>query len=137
MIIKIKKLSPQAIVPKYSYQDDAGLDVYAISKKETDKYVEYGTGLSFEIPGGYVCLVFSRSSVSNKDLIQANCVGVLDSGYRGELILKFKKLGKEDYKIGDKVGQIIIIPYPKIEFEEVDELSETHRGIGGFGSSGN
>lgn len=137
MKIRCKKLDSKAIVPKYSNLGDAGMDVYAISKKETSKYIEYGTGLSFEIPENYVCLIFPRSSVSNKDLILANCVGVLDSGYRGELKFRFKKISEDIYEIGERIGQLLIIPYPNIEFEEVNELSETARGNKGFGSSGN
>ena len=135
--VKIKRLKKEAVIPKYALKGDAGMDVVAITKDETEKYVEYGTGLAFEIPENYVCLIFPRSSVSNKDLILSNCVGVLDSGYRGELRLKFKKVGKESYKIGDKVGQIIILPFPKINFEEVKGLSSSVRGEQGFGSSGN
>jgi len=137
MQIKIKRLHPDAKIPSYSKAGDAGMDVYAVSKQEKDKFIEYGTGLAFEIPKGFVCLVFPRSSLSNKDLILANHVGVLDSGYRGELILKFRKIGEEVYEIGDRIGQIIILPYPEIEFKETDELSETERGNGGFGSTGN
>ena len=125
------------MIPKYATIGDAGLDIVAISKHVTDEYTEYGTGLAFEIPEGNVCLIFPRSSLSKKDLVLANHVGVLDSGYRGELKFRFKKLGEEVYEIGDKIGQLIIIPYPKVEFEEVDELSDTSRGSGGFGSSGN
>ena len=136
MEIKIKRLHSEAKIPKYSNVGDAGMDVYATSKQEKDKFIEYGTGLTFEIPEGYVCLVFPRSSLSNKDLILANHVGVLDSGYRGELILRFRKIGEEVYSVGDRIGQIIIIPYPKINFKEVDELSESERGEGKFGSSG-
>jgi len=135
--IKIKRLKKEAVIPKYSLEGDAGMDIVAITKDETEKYVEYGTGLSFEIPESYVCLIFPRSSVSNKDLILSNCVGVLDSGYRGELRLKFKKIGKESYNIGDKVAQIIILPYPKIIFEEVRGISNSARGGKGFGSTGN
>jgi dUTP pyrophosphatase len=134
--IKIKRLKKEAVIPKYALEGDAGMDVVAVTKKETENEVEYGTGLAFEIPKNHVCLIFPRSSVSNKDLILSNCVGVLDSGYRGELRLKFKKVGKETYNIGDKVGQIIILPYPKIIFEEVKELSSSVRGEGGFGSTG-
>jgi len=137
MQVKIKKLNPEAKIPKYSKEGDAGMDVYAISKKQEGKYIQYGTGLSFEIPKGYVCLVFPRSSLSNKDLILANSVGVLDSGYRGELFLRFKKVGEEIYEIGDRIGQLIIIPYPNIEFQEVSELSESERGSDGWGSTGN
>jgi len=137
MKIKIKKLSDEAKVPCYACNGDAGMDLYAVSKEEKEKYIEYGTGLAFEVPEGYVGLLFPRSSLSKKDLVLANHVGVLDSGYRGELKFRFKKLGEEVYDVGDKIGQLIIIPYPKIEFEEVDELSDTDRGSGGFGSSGN
>ena len=134
--IKIKKIHPDAVIPKYAHVGDAGMDVIAVSKKETDKFIEYGTGLSFEIPENYVMLIFPRSSVTNKDLMLKNSVGILDSGYRGELILRFNKFGEENYKIGERIGQIIIFPYPNIEFKEVEELSETTRGNGGFGSTG-
>lgn len=134
--IKIKKLNSDAIVPKYIHVGDAGMDVYAVSRFEADKFIEYGTGLAFEVPEGYAMLVFSRSSISNKDLILANGVGVLDSNYRGELKLRFKKIGDDVYEIGERIGQVIIIPYPFIKFEEVDELNESNRGEGGFGSSG-
>jgi dUTP pyrophosphatase len=136
MEIKIKRLHPEAKIPKYSKEGDAGMDVYAVSKQENDKYIQYGTGLAFEIPKGYVCLVFPRSSLSNKDLILANHVGVLDSGYRGELFFRFKKVGEEVYEIGDRIGQIIIIPYPEINFSEAEELSESERGSDGWGSTG-
>jgi dUTP pyrophosphatase len=136
MKIKIKKLVPEAIIPKYSKKGDAGMDVFAISKKESYNFIEYGTGLSFEIPEGYACLVFPRSSISNKSLSLCNSVGVLDSGYRGELKLRFYKHKREDYQIGERIGQIIIIPFPEVEFEEADKLSETARGDGGFGSTG-
>lgn len=137
MEIKIKRIHPNAKIPKYSKEGDAGMDVYATSKQEYSKFIEYGTGLVFEIPDGYVCLVFPRSSLSNKDLVLANHVGVLDSGYRGELVLRFRKIGEEVYDVGDRIGQIIILPYPYIEFEETKELSETQRGHGRFGSTGN
>lgn len=134
--IKIKKIDFQAVIPIYAKSGDAGLDVYAVSKNETDKFVEYGTGLAFEIPEGYVMFVFPRSSVSNTDLVLANSVGVVDSGYRGELKLRFRKTGSDDYQIGERVGQIMVLPYPKINFEVVDELGDSDRGAGGFGSSG-
>ena len=135
--IKIKKLHPDAKIPKYAKLDDAGMDVFAVTKKEESKFIEYGTGLAFEIPKGYVCLIFPRSSLSNKDLILANHVGVLDSGYRGELKLRFKRVGEDVYEIGDRIGQIMIVPYPKIEFQEAEKLLGTDRGGGCFGSSGN
>jgi len=113
------------------------MDVVAVGKEINKSFIEYRTGLSFEIPKNYVLLIFPRSSVSNKDLILSNCVGVLDSSYRGELIIRFKKIGEKEYEIGDKIAQIIILPYPEIIFLEVDNLSITSRGKGNFGSTGN
>ena len=144
MKIEIKKLSEDAVIPQYAKPGDAGMDVIATSINITDDYVEYGTGLAFEVPEGYCMLIFPRSSNSKKDLLLCNSVGVLDSGYRGELKLRFKNIiptvlsedTPKHYNIGDKVGQIMIIPYPQIEFNEVEELSETDRGSGGFGSTG-
>ena len=107
----------------------------------------YGTGLAFEIPLGFVGYIFPRSSNAKKDLILSNSVGVIDSGYRGEVMFKFKPsdyfaINRDNvyedgpiYSIGDRVGQLIIMPIPKIEFIEVDELSRTDRGIEGFGST--
>lgn len=140
--VPIKKLSQDAIIPTYSKQGDAGMDLTAVSVEYTDDYISYKTGLSFEIPSGYVGLLFPRSSNSKKDLTLTNSVGVIDSGYRGEVELRYKYIlnGKLEnakiYNVGDRVGQIMIIPYPKIEFVETDKLSESERGDGGFGSSG-
>lgn len=137
MKIKIKKLHPEAKIPFYANPGDAGMDVFAVTKEEKEKFIEYGTGLSFELPEDHVMLVFARSSITNKDLILANHVGVLDSGFRGELKMRFRKTGKDIYEIGDRIGQIIIVPFPKIDFEETEELSmNTSRGTGGFGSTG-
>ena len=153
MKIKIKKLDPAATIPTYAKQGDAGMDLTAVSmlKKFGDdkegytskeiKYIEYDTGLSMEIPEGFVGYLFPRSSVSKTDLMLANCVGVVDSGYRGPVKLRFKKSGCSTdvsaYSPGDRVGQIIIMPVPNFEFEEVEGLSDTSRGEGGFGSTGN
>ena len=145
MKINIKKLDENAVIPQYAHIGDAGMDVVATSVNITNNYIEYGTGLAFEVPEGYCMLIFPRSSNSKKDLLLANSVGVLDSTYRGELKLRFKRSYSPDtyglsvksiYDIGDKVGQIIILPYPQIEYNEVDELSNTERGSGGFGSTG-
>lgn len=174
MKVKIKKLHPNAVIPAYAKTGDAGMDLTAVSMK-IDEYgnICYGTGLAFEIPEGYVGLVFPRSSNHKKGVILTNCVGVIDSGYRGEVSFKFrpmvenadefaceesKKKYKEQhpnfdetqeyyflrypgnhttFKVGDRIGQIIIMPYPQIEFEEVRELSQTERGTKGYGSSGN
>lgn len=142
MEVKIKKLHKDAVIPKYAKPGDAGMDLTAVSMN-IDEYgnICYGTGLAFEIPEGYVGLVFPRSSNCKKGVILTNCVGVIDSGYRGEVSFKFKEIAlgnfsKVAYNVGDRIGQIIIMPYPQIEFVEVDELSETERGTGGYGSSG-
>lgn len=140
MEVKIKKLHKDAVIPTYAKNGDAGLDLTAVSY-EHDKYrnIVYHTGLAFEIPVGYVGLIFPRSSICKKDLSLVNSIGVLDSCYRGEIMVKFKPTlpyKAETYECGERVAQVIIIPYPKIEFTEVDELSETERGTGGFGSSG-
>lgn len=133
---KFKKLSSLAVVPRYAKSGDAGMDIVAISREETDKYIEYGTGLAFELPPGYVMLVFPRSSISQTDLSLANAVAVLDSGYRGELKLRFRRTGQAEYQMGDRIAQILILPLPQIRLIEADALSESERGEGGFGSSG-
>ena len=153
MKVNVKKLDSNAVVPTYGRHGDAGMDLTAVSK-EYDEHgnVCYGTQLAFEIPNGFVGLLFPRSSNTKKDLILGNSVGVIDSGYRGEVVLKFKAIdtqylqdGKltflkrdfmKEYNIGDRVGQIVIMPVPQIELNVVDELSTTDRGVGGFGSSG-
>lgn len=139
MDVKIKKLVKEAVIPRYAKDGDAGMDLTATSVwHDDDGNICYGTGIAMEIPKGFVGLVFPRSSNAKKDLLLSNSVGVIDSGYRGQITLKFKScIGTNNiYNIGDRVGQIIIMPYPKIEFVEVEELSETERGIGGYGSSG-
>ena len=139
MKVKIMKLDAGAIVPKYAKRGDAGMDLHAVSFSidQHNNYV-YGTGLAMEIPEGYVGLIFPRSSISKTSHSLRNAVGVIDSGYRGELIFKFdiNTHNSPVYEIGDRIGQIIIMPYPKIEFEEVWELSKTERGKGGYGSTG-
>ena len=163
--VKIKKLVENAVIPTYAKDGDAGMDLVATSMSE-DGYgnIVYGTGLAFEIPKGYVGLVFPRSSNAKNNMYLTNSVGVIDSGYRGEISFKYKvvhntgsflkwwwenkilkkkepkisiyTLGYNTYKVGDRVGQLIIMPYPSIDFEEVDKLSETERGVNGYGSTG-
>lgn len=175
MQVKVKRLSENAVIPTYGKPGDAGMDLKSISRNfDPDGNVVYGTGLAFEIPEGFVGLLFPRSSNSKKDLLLSNSVGVIDSGYRGEVFFKFKpsaffadegwaepgtigkttksfdftmlpmsfKLDNQEYgcslyEVGDRVGQIIIMPYPQVTFEEVSELSTTERGEDGFGSTGN
>lgn len=140
VLIKVKKLVTEAVVPSYSKVGDAGMDLTITREIENTSFsVSYGFGIAMEIPKGYVGLVFPRSSVRNQDLILSNCVGVIDSGYRGELQATFKKtqgLDSIKYKVGERGAQIIILPYPTIYMTEVPELSDTERGSGGFGSTG-
>lgn len=189
MKVKTKIINKDIPTPslKYAKKGDAGIDLTATSKSYDEfENVVYGTNRAFEIPEGYVGLLFPRSSNANKDLILSNSVGVIDSGYRGEVLFKFKstyssanirkevqwedsdrdvtilhsykKLTKnisidenfepvetlsyinqiaEEYEIGDRIGQLIILPYPTIEFEETDELTTTERGTNGYGHTGN
>ena len=139
----IKKLHPNAVIPTYAKNGDAGLDLVATSViSETSTQITYGLGIALEIPEGFVGLVFPRSSIRKTRLQLSNSVGVIDSGYRGELQATFNKIittienQKNDYKVGDRVAQIMIIPHPPIEFKEVNDLSDTERGDGGFGSTG-
>tara|TARA_R100001443_G_scaffold6208_2_gene14965 strand:+ start:4876 stop:5298 length:423 start_codon:yes stop_codon:yes gene_type:complete len=140
MQIRIKKLHDKAVIPSYAKQGDAGMDLTCVGWKTTETYVEYDTGLAMEIPEGHVGFLFPRSSVSKTNLVLANCVGVVDSGYRGPVKLRFKELNGPiggRYKQGDRVGQLIIMPVPNFNCVEVEELTETSRGEGGFGSTGN
>ncbi len=153
MEVKIKKLNPNAVIPTYAKPGDGGMDLVATSIiSDTPEQITYGMGVALEIPEGFVGLIFPRSSVRKTGLQLSNSVGVCDSGYRGELQATFNKVfgsermydemkvkdiqPNEYYKVGDRIAQIMIIPYPPIEFVEVDELSNTERGEGGFGSTG-
>ena len=143
MNVKFKKLHEDAKIPSYAHDTDAGLDLTAVSfTQEFDKsnklVLVYHTGLAVEIPEGHVGLIFMRSSVSNKSISLTNAVAVIDSGYRGELLLKYKITTDSlptIYQPGEKIGQLIIIPYPKINPIEVEELSSSDRNEGGFGST--
>lgn len=176
MKVKIKKLAPEAVIPKYAHIGDSGMDLTAISVSYTDDdggNITYDTGIAVEIPEGHVGLLFPRSSNSKKELLLTNSVGVIDSNYRGSIKAVFKLSfdywigatnrenfqkrleegtfvhhsiaedehfdranGAEIYALGDRIAQLIILPYPTIEFEEVEELSETERNQGSYGSTG-
>ncbi len=152
MKVRIKKLHPDAVIPKYASAGDAGMDLVATEFIDADAYgtVGFKTGIALEIPEGYVGLIFPRSSIYKSTGRLANSVGVIDSNYRGEVIVKFdialpafitseydsKGYEAESYEVGDRVAQLIIMPYPQVEFEEVEDLSDTVRGDGGFGSTG-
>lgn len=144
--VKIMKLVEEAVIPQYSLEGDAGLDLTA-TFRSYDEFgnVVYHTGIAIEIPKGYVGLLFQRSSVSKKQQFLTNAVGVIDSNYRGEIMLKFKptvqahnkveSLFNEMYEVGEKIGQLIILPYPSVNFILSDNLSDTVRGSNGFGST--
>ena len=138
--VKVKKLHENAVIPSYSKVGDAGMDLTITRIIENTSFsVSYGFGIAMEIPKNYVGLVFPRSSVRNQELILSNCVGVIDSGYRGELQATFKKTNGLDsikYNVGDRGAQIIILPYPQVKMIESDDLSDSERGEGGFGSTG-
>ena len=149
--VKIKKLHKDAVVPTKAHQYDAGFDLTAVSKSYDEHgNICYGTGLAFSIPENYVGLLFPRSSICKKDLSLSNSVGVIDSGYLGEVSFKFKPTLRksawnsgvyetddvDEYEIGERIGQLIIIPIPQINLVECDDLGDSERGVGGFGSSG-
>jgi len=142
MKIKYKKIDAFCKGITKAYEHDAGFDLYAESKQEpvmnnVGLYIEYGTGVCFDIPKGYVGLLFPRSSISNTRHSLRNSVGVIDSGYRGEVKFRFSEDSTASgYSIGDKIGQIVFLKLPKIELQEVLELSDSDRKTGGFGSSG-
>ena len=173
MEVKIKKLVPEAVIPTYAKSGDTGMDIICTSVEydaKMDCYI-YHTGLDFEVPSGYGLFMFARSSNRKKDVYLPNGVGILDSGYRGEMLFCYKDrnsaytktavkgilglysdkdvddimdevtislnaLEYAPYKVGDKIGQIVIMPYPQINFVETDTLSDSERGEGGFGSTG-
>lgn len=165
--VNFKKLHPDAVTPAYARDGDAGLDFVAISKEHKPPFLEYKTGIAVEIPEGYVGLIFPRSSITKAapGVSLKNSVGVIDSGYRGEIAFRFEMPSDEclwdgeEYvswndgelgpstngmddllptpNIGDKIGQMIILPYPMIRLNEVDELTNSERGDNGFGSTGN
>lgn len=140
MKIKFKRLHDDAVLPSYAQDGDAGMDLTTVDDGAINKeYIQYKLGFSMEIPTGYVGLIFPRSSITKKDLMLKNSIGVIDSGYRGELVARFKsdrRIPCEMYSKGDRVAQLIVLPYPEIEPEWSDELSNTDRGTGGFGSTG-
>ena len=139
MQIRFKKCHPTAVMPKRATDGAAGFDLTAVTCKYGDNgKVFYDTGIAVEIPAGYVGLVFQRSSVYKTGLSLANAVGVIDADYRGSIQFVFRVGygGCSPYKPGDRIGQIVFVPIPDVELIEADELSETARGAGGYGSTG-
>ena len=141
--VNIKKLNDKALVPTYGSEFSAGADLYACADDpitiEAGKTVLVHTGIAMEIPEGYVGLVFARSGLaSKKGLAPANKVGVIDSDYRGEIMVALHNHSAEDKTIdvGERIAQIALVPYLTADFNVVDDLSDTVRGAGGFGSTG-
>lgn len=148
MNIKFKKIDKDVKTPFRASDGAACFDLYAHTMKYDRNYIEYDTGVCFEIPENYVGLVFPRSSISKlpSSVFLRNHVGVIDSDYRGSIKLRYSSEGfvhfvstkGQDYnlyRVGDAVGQIMFLPIPEIELQESDELSDTNRGSGGFGST--
>ena len=162
--VKFKKLHKNAVIPTKAHPGDAGYDMTAVAVNVTDKYIEYDTGIATAIPEGYVGYIFANSRVSKYDLDLCNAVGVIDSNFRNSIRFRYrnttfpKQIIETDktkffdfvknvnvyddptftpkiFQKGDVVGQLIIMPIPLIEFEEVNELDDTDRGMDGFGST--
>lgn len=141
MEIKVKKLNNNATLPTRGSEYAAGYDLYAVEGAtiKAHETVKVGTGLAFELPDDTFAAIFARSGLATKQgLRPANCVGVCDSDYRGEYIVALHNDTEEDKTIeaGERIAQMVLIPYVKMEFAEVEELSDTERGEGGFGSTG-
>ena len=142
LTVKIKRLNDSAVIPSYAKAGDMGMDLTAAGyhyDTELDCHV-YHTGLAVEIPDGYGMLLFPRSSNRKTDAYMTNHVGVVDSGYRGEILVCFKNRDRADkrppYEVGDRVAQLCILPYPQVAWEEAAELCDSERGAGGHGSTG-
>lgn len=137
MKIKIKKLHPNAVTPFYVTEGSAAMDLTAVSSEYIDtEHIKYNFGLAFQIPKGKAGLIFPRSSCYKQKQLLSNCVGVIDSDYRGEISAVMIGTSKSSYTTGERVAQIMFIDAPQIEFVETDELSTSERGEGGYGSTG-
>jgi dUTP pyrophosphatase len=141
--LKVKLEHPEAKLPLKATIGSAGFDLFAVSEKINieDRYIEYSFGLSLEIPNGYVGLIFPRSSITKKDILLGNAVGVIDSDFRGEITARFKNLlpvGARKYKVGERIAQLVVMKLPdELTIKQVDQLDQTERGASGYGSSGN
>lgn len=139
MKLKVKKVDPEAKLPSYAHPYDAGMDLFALEevKIKPGEIARVRSGIAMEIPEGYVGLCWDKSGLSMKNGIKV-LAGVIDSGFRGELVLGVINLGKEEYifEKGHKVMQMLLQPVEIADIMEVEHLSETSRGEGGFGSTG-
>lgn len=142
MKLKIKKLHKDAIIPKYATDGSACFDLHALNSGDVPACggaTGFRVGLAFEVPEGYAMLIFSRSGHGfNNGIRLVNSVGVIDSDYRGEVSVKLRNDSGCRFSVhsGDRIAQAMLIPVPVVQIEEVDELTETARGDGGFGSTG-
>lgn len=149
--MRIKRMHPDAILPAYQNEGDACFDLHCISgaligirqngcEEALGFAVEFRTGLAFEVPAGYALMIYSRSGHGfNHGLRLSNCVGIIDSGYRGEVKVKLRMDSlSEHYGVmaGDRIAQAMLMPVPMVQFVLVDELSDSERGTGGIGSTG-
>lgn len=140
MVVKYKKLSEDAVAPVRANITDAGWDLTAThyEYEAKEKLMTYFTGIAIAIPEGFVGLLFPRSSVYKKSLSLANSVGVIDAGFRGEILFKYRVLYGDEYTVyhgKDRIGQIVVVPIADIFWDETHELPSSERGEGGFGSS--
>ena len=138
MKVKFKLLSESAKEPTRAHTTDAGLDLYVSRCGFENGLWVCHSDVAFEIPRGYVGLLFPRSSIYRAGHQLMNSVGVIDPDYRGEVSAVFTHNGVgKKYSVGDRFGQLVILPLPKVELEQVDALQVTERGTGGYGSTGN
>ena len=144
MKVNFKKLDVNAKVPTYGSSYSAGADLYALTNGETITFLPgetkiIHTGIAMEIPEGYAGLIYARSGIANKrGLAPSNKVGVVDADYRGEIMVSLHNHSNETQEIsdGERVAQMVIAPFLAVEYNEVEELTDTERGTGGFGSTG-
>ena len=141
MNINIKLINSIAIMPTRGSTDAAGYDLYTYESGDINpnETVKFHTGISMEIPKGFVGLVFARSGLGiNHGIVPSNCVGVIDSDYRGEIMVALHNHSNETYSVkeNERVAQIVIVPFLSVEFNKVTELTNTERGVRGFGSTG-
>lgn len=137
MLVKIKKLNKFAITPRYATNGSGCFDIHSSESVECLPGVNHiRTGIAFEIPDGHAMLIYSRSGMASRGFKLANCVGVIDSDYRGELIIILDCGAHKMINFGERIAQGMIVPVEKIEFDVAESLTETDRGDGGFGSTG-
>lgn len=138
--IKFKRLHPAAVLPTKAHASDACFDVYATTREIGIGWARYGLGFATEIPVGWQAKFYPRSSICKTDMVLSNGVGVIDAGYRGEwqafFLVETQVSSPRIYQLGDRIGQIQFERVAEIQFEEVDELPDSTRGGGGFGSTG-